>query len=166
MQLPGMEIRMNHLDWYQTLSCDDNLNSMLPMEWQPCPPMPLWKNGQLFLYIPYQRVWMEENQLCCSPKLGELWFQESTGRLVAFRNLQILGEADAEELFASRALAEDEIYRSNLVVERLLAELDKLEKYALRNHKVEKQQLEEYYRLLEKGLLFPEQLSLYEDVAL
>lgn len=150
---------MNHSEWFSALPQNSTMNAIVPMEWQPSLPYPMWKEEQLLLYVPYQRLWIEEGQVHCSEKLGEAWFRSGSGRLVAYTDLCTMAGADAQATLAACTLKDDAVYRSNLLVERLLLQLDTFGRQV-----PDTAALTAYDKLLEKALLFPQQILLYKKV--
>lgn len=150
---------MKHLEWFTALAQSQVLNAIVPMQWQPGLPFPVWMEEQMLLYVPYQRVWTDGKQAFCSCRLAEAWFHGSNGRLTAFTDLCTMQHADPFSVLATCTLTDDAVYRSNLIAERLLMQLDAFER-----SRPDKKSISAYDKLLESSLLFPEQLSLYEGV--
>lgn len=155
-----MDIR----EWYDNLCRREDIKALIPMEWQPAPPMPVFRNGELQLYVPFQRVWAGSGRILCSVKLAETWFCGPDRRVVRFDNLMKNEGADPERVLDACELDDVAIYRNNLVLERYLQELDRLEKAVVRNGKPAPGQMQACLKLLKESLIIPGQSALYEGL--
>lgn len=150
--------------WYGNLCQQEDVRALIPMEWQPAPPQPVLRNGSLWLYVPCQRVWVENGNLLCSDKLAEIWFFGPEKKIASFDSLRQTEGADPKSVLAACELDEVAIYRSNLVLERYLLELDRLEKTIKRDGKPAPGQWKACQKLLKEALIIPGQSALYEGM--
>ena len=150
--------------WYESLPRRQDVCALLPMQWQSALPLPVLREGKLWLYVPFQRVWAQENALCCSPALAEMWFFGPGKRIGLFCDLKSTRGADECALLDRVELGESAIYRSNLALRKYLSELDALEREMDRNGKPAPGQMERCGELLQQALLIPGQRALYEGM--
>lgn len=155
---------MNISGWYESLSRRDDVCALLPEGWQSAPPQPVMREGKLWLYVPFQRVWAQENELCCSPALAEIWFCGPGRRIGLFCDLKQTQGADENALLDRIPVSESVIFRSNLALKKYLSELDELEKQLTRNGRIDPGRLEMCSGLLKRALLIPGQWALYEGM--
>lgn len=155
---------MNISKWYESLPCREDVRALLPGQWQSAPPQPVVREGELWLYVPFQRIWAEENALCCSPALGEMWFYGPAKRIGLFCNLQKTQGADEQAVMDRAEISESGIYRSNNALKGYLQALDELEKNMARTGAPAPGQLEKCNILLRQALLIPGQWALYEGM--
>lgn len=155
---------MNISEWYESLPKRADVRVLLPGQWQSAPPQPVVRERELWLYVPFQRVWAEEDALCCSPALGEMWFYGSAKKIGLFCDLQKSQGADAQAVMDRIKTGESGIYRSNLALKRYLLALDDLEERMAQSGAPAPRQLEECNALLKQSLLIPGQWALYEGM--
>lgn len=155
---------MDIKEWYGNLCQREDIRALIPMEWQPAPPQPVLRNERLWLYVPCQRVWVENGNLLCSDKLAEIWFCGLERKIAVFNNLCQTEGANPKSMLAGCKLDEVAIYQSNLVLERYLFELNRLEKTIERNGKPAPGQWKACQELLKEALIIQGQSALYEGM--
>lgn len=150
--------------WYESLPGNEAVRALVSWQWQSAPPLPfLWK-GELWLYVPFQRVWAEGDELCCSPLLGEMWFIGGAKQISEFRNL-CLAEGEEEQAVLDRAkMSESAVYRSNNALRKYLQALDEMQERVHRTGAPAPGEMEKCRELLRQTLLLPGQWALYEGM--
>lgn len=149
--------------WYESLPKNEAVCALVPWEWQSAPPMPFLRKGKLWLYVPFQRVWTEGDELCFSPLLGGMCVYANDGRIGEFRNLCLTEGADPQAVLERVKISESTIYRSNNALNNYLKKLNGLSFSIEHIGAFIPEEMERCRVLLHQALL-PGQWMLYEGM--